>query len=145
MKSEDVGSLPIVEDGRLVGVVTDRDLAIRILAEGKGADTPVGEIASKDVVTVDPQQSLEEAARLMAEHQVRRLPVTEEDGKLVGILAQADVAQAGDGSPARSCNRSRIRGADAEQIGQRQEREAVRGAEGQGYVEGARGQDRELA
>ena len=95
MKSENVGSLPIVEDGRLVGVVTDRDLAIRVLAEDRGADTPVGEIASKDVVTVDPEQSLEEAARLMAEHQVRRLPVTEEDGKLVGIVAQADVAQAG--------------------------------------------------
>ena len=95
MKSENVGSLPIVEDGRLVGVVTDRDLAIRVLAEAKSADTPIGEIASKDVVTVDPQQSLEEAARLMAEHQVRRVPVTEEDGKLVGILAQADVAQAG--------------------------------------------------
>ena len=95
MKSDDVGSLPIVEGDRLVGVVTDRDLAIRVLAEGKSADTTVGEIASKDVVTVDPQQSLEEAARLMAEHQIRRLPVTEEDGKLVGILAQADVAQAG--------------------------------------------------
>ncbi len=95
MKSEDIGSLPIVEGGRLVGVITDRDLAIRIVAEGKGAETTVGEIASKDVVTVDPQQSLEEAARLMAEHQVRRLPVTEEDGKLVGILAQADVAQSG--------------------------------------------------
>lgn len=98
MKSEDVGSLPIVEGERLVGVVTDRDLAIRILAEGKGAETTVGEIASKDVVTIDPQQSLEEAARLMAQHQVRRLPVTEEDGKLVGILAQADVAQSGDDS-----------------------------------------------
>ena len=95
MKSEDVGSLPIVEGGRLVGVITDRDLAIRVVAEGKSADTTLGEIASKDVVTVDPQQSLEEAARLMAEHQVRRLPVTEEDGRLVGILAQADVAQAG--------------------------------------------------
>ncbi|HEX4929987.1 MAG TPA: CBS domain-containing protein [Gaiellaceae bacterium] len=96
MKSEDVGSLPIVEDGRLAGVVTDRDLAIRVLAEGKSADTPVGEIASKDIVTIDPEQSLEEAARLMAEHQVRRLPVMEEDGKLVGILAQADLAQTGD-------------------------------------------------
>ena len=95
MKSEDVGSLPIVEGDRLVGVVTDRDIAIRIVAEGKSADTPVGEIASKDVVTIDPQQGIEEAARLMAEHQVRRLPVTEEDGKLVGILAQADVAQSG--------------------------------------------------
>jgi CBS domain-containing protein len=95
MKTEDVGSLPIVEGDRLIGVVTDRDLAIRILAEGKGAETTVGEIASKDVVTIDPQQSLEEAGRLMAEHQIRRLPVTEEDGKLVGILAQADVAQSG--------------------------------------------------
>ena len=95
MKSEDVGALPIVEDDRLVGVVTDRDLAIRVLAEGKGAETAVSEIASKDIVTVDPQQSIEEAARLMAEHQVRRLPVCEEDGKLVGMLAQADIAQSG--------------------------------------------------
>ena len=95
MKSEDIGSLPIVEDDKLFGVVTDRDLAIRIVAEGRGADTPVDEIASKDIVTVDPLQSLEEAARLMAQHQVRRLPVVEEDGRLVGILAQADIAQIG--------------------------------------------------
>ena len=53
------------------------------------------ELASGDIVTIDPQQSLEEAARLMAEHQVRRLPVVEEDGRLAGMLAQADVAQAG--------------------------------------------------
>ena len=95
MKSEDVGALPIVEDGRIVGVVTDRDLSIRVVAEARDAETPVREVASKDIVTIDPQQSLEEAARLMAEHQVRRLPVVEEDGRLVGMLAQADVAQAG--------------------------------------------------
>jgi CBS domain-containing protein len=95
MKSEDVGSLPIVDRDKLIGVVTDRDLAIRIVAEGRGVDTTVGEIASKDVVTVDPEQSIDEAARLMAEHQVRRLPVVEEDGRLVGILAQADIAQTG--------------------------------------------------
>lgn len=95
MKYEDVGSLPIVEDDRLVGVVTDRDLAIRVLAEGKSGETTVGEVASRDVITIDPQQSLEEAVRLMAEHQLRRLPVVEEDGKLVGILAQADIAQLG--------------------------------------------------
>ena len=95
MKTEDVGALPIVEDGRLTGVITDRDLAIRGIAEGRSADTTVRELASKDIVTIDPQQSLEEGAQLMAEHQVRRLPVVEEDGRLVGMLAQADVAQAG--------------------------------------------------
>lgn len=95
MKTEDVGSLPILDGDRLVGVVTDRDIAIRVVAEGKGAETTVGEIASRDVVTIDPEQSLEEAVRLMAEHQVRRLPVTEEDGKLVGVLAQADIAHTG--------------------------------------------------
>src|SRR4029078_3095329 len=95
MKSEDVGALPIVEDGRLTCVVTDRDLTIGGVAEGLVAETPVSELASKNVVTIDPQQSIEEAARLMAEHQVRRLPVVEEDGRLVGMLAQADVAQAG--------------------------------------------------
>ena len=94
MKSEDVGSLPIVEDGRLTA---SSPTAISRSAASPRArrDTPVGELASKDVVTIDPQQSLEEAARLMAEHQIRRLPVVEEDGRLVGMLAQADVAQAG--------------------------------------------------
>ena len=95
MKTEDVGALPIVEDGRLKGVVTDRDIAIRAVAEGVAADTAVRDIASTDVVSIDPQQSLEEAARLMAQHQIRRLPVVEEDGVLAGMLAQADVAQAG--------------------------------------------------
>ncbi len=94
MRDDDVGLVPVVEGDRLVGVVTDRDLAIRVLAEGKDGETPVSEIASKDVVTVDPQQSLDEAARLMAQHQIRRLPVCEEDGRLVGILAQRDIALA---------------------------------------------------
>ena len=95
MKAEDVGALPIVEDGRLTCVITDRDLAIREVADGLDGASSVRELASKDVVTIDPQQSLEEAARLMAEHQIRRLPVVEEDGRLVGMLAQADVAAAG--------------------------------------------------
>ena len=95
MKSEDVGALPIVEDGRLTCVITDRDLAIRGVADGLDGASSVRELASKDVVTIDPQQSLEEAARLMAEHQIRRLPVVEADGRLIGMLAQADVAAAG--------------------------------------------------
>ena len=95
MRDQDVGSLPIVEGDRLAGILTDRDIAIRAVAEGK-LDATAGDIASRQVVTIDPQQPLAEAARLMAEHQVRRLPVCEEDGRLVGMLAQADVAMKGD-------------------------------------------------
>ena len=96
MRDEDVGSLPIVDGDRLSGMVTDRDIALRIVAEGKDASTSAGEIASRDLVTIDPDQGIDEAARLMARHQLRRLPVVEEDGRLVGIVAQADVAQLGD-------------------------------------------------
>jgi CBS domain-containing protein len=94
MRDEDVGIIPVVEGGILVGTVTDRDIAIRVVAEGKSPESvTVGEIASRDLVTIDPQQELDEALRLMARHQVRRLPVVEEDGKLVGIVAQADIAR----------------------------------------------------
>src|SRR5919107_4833536 len=93
LKDENVGVAPIVEGDQLIGVLTDRDIAIKVVAEGKDPQTTkVRDVASKDTVTIDPQQDLEEAVRLMAQHQVRRLPVVEEDGKIVGILAQADVA-----------------------------------------------------
>ena len=97
MKQADAGVVPVTESGRLAGMVTDRDIAIRVVAEGKDpTSTKVGEIASTDLVTVDPQQDLDEALRLMAQHKVRRLAVVEEDGRLVGVLAQADVAREGD-------------------------------------------------
>ena len=97
MRAEDVGSLPVVDGERLVGVVTDRDIVIRAIADGQDpAKTTVDAISSGDLVTIDPQQDLGEALRLMARHQVRRLPVVEEDGRLVGVVAQADVAQEGD-------------------------------------------------
>jgi CBS domain-containing protein len=93
MRSEDIGSLPVLENERLVGVVTDRDIVTRLVAEGKDAETTsVGGILSGDPVTLTPDQDLDEALRLMARHQVRRLPVVE-DGRLVGVLAQADVAR----------------------------------------------------
>lgn len=96
MRDEDVGLAPIVEDDKLIGMLTDRDIAIRVVAEGRDPDeVTVREVASRQVVTVDPQQDLDEALRIMAKHQVRRLPVVEEDGRLVGIVAQADVAREG--------------------------------------------------
>jgi len=94
MTEEDVGLAPVVEGERLVGTLTDRDIVIRVVAEGKDPQAvTVREVASTDLVTVDPQQDLDEALRLMAGNQVRRLPVVEEDGRLVGVVAQADVAR----------------------------------------------------
>lgn len=94
MRDEDVGLIPIVESDRLVGTVTDRDIVVRLVAEGKSPEeTRVADIASRELVTIDPDRDVEEAMRLMAKHQVRRLPVVEEDGKLVGIVAQADIAK----------------------------------------------------
>ena len=94
MKQEDVGLTPIVEGDRLVGALTDRDIVTRVVAEGRDPQSvPVREVASTDLVTIDPQQDLDEALRLMASNQVRRLPVVAEDGRLVGVLAQADVAR----------------------------------------------------
>jgi len=93
MRDGDVGSIPLVEGTKCIGTVTDRDIVLRVVAESRQLDTRVGEIASKQLVTVDPQQPVDEAMRLMAEHQVRRLPVCEDDGRLVGIVAQADIAR----------------------------------------------------
>ena len=97
MRDEDVGFAPIVEGNRLVGTLTDRDIAVAVVAEGKDPrSTSVRDVASKQLVTIDQQESLEEALRLMAAHQVRRLPVVEEDGRLIGVVAQADVAREAD-------------------------------------------------
>ncbi len=97
MKQEDVGLAPVVEGDRLVGTLTDRDIVTRVVAEGKDpSSVTVREVASTNLVTIDPQQDLDEALRLMASNQVRRLPVVEEDGRLVGVIAQADVARQAD-------------------------------------------------
>jgi CBS domain-containing protein len=93
MKGEDSGIAPIVDGDRLVGVITDRDIAVRVVAEGRDPQTTrVEEIASTNLITVDPQQNLDEALRLIRQHHVRRLPVVE-DGKFIGIVAESDVAR----------------------------------------------------
>jgi CBS domain-containing protein len=93
METEDVGSLPILDGEQLAGMVTDRDIVIRAVAKGKDPKgMPVREVASRDLVTVHADDDLSDALQLMASHQVRRLPVVDDDNTLVGIVAQADVA-----------------------------------------------------
>jgi CBS domain-containing protein len=92
MREEHIGSLPITEDEQLVGMITDRDITTRVVAEAADPKvTSVGDVYSQDLVSVEPDKDLAEALQLMARHQVRRLPVVE-NGRLVGIVAQADIA-----------------------------------------------------
>ena len=96
MEEEDVGSLPVVDEGtRLIGIVTDRDIAVRVIGRGLDSDTTVvGDVASRDIVALSPDHELDEALRLMAREQVRRVPIVVRENQLVGMLAQADIAHA---------------------------------------------------
>ena len=91
MRDCDTGAVPVVENGRPVGIVTDRDIVVRAVADGGQLNRPVREIVSGDVVCVTPDMSTREANELMSEHQVRRLPVVEGD-RLVGIVSLGDLA-----------------------------------------------------
>lgn len=100
MKEEDVGIVPVVEQvggaetrARLVGVVTDRDIAVRHVAEGRSSDAPVRDVMSGGVKTCAPDDSIEKVLQLMGEEQVRRVPVVDERGSLVGVISQADLAR----------------------------------------------------
>jgi CBS domain-containing protein len=96
MAREDVGPIPVVDGERLVGILTDRDIVIRVVAEGRDPQsTSVGEVASRDLTTVSPDEDLDRALQLLAERQVRRLAVVEGE-MLVGVIAQADIATQGD-------------------------------------------------
>ena len=96
MRDNDCGSIPVVENTssrRLTGTVTDRDLAIRGLAKGKGPDILIREVMTPDPITCVPEDEVEDLRQVMIEQQVRRVPVVDTDGRLVGIVAQADVAR----------------------------------------------------
>jgi CBS domain-containing protein len=95
MQREDVGLVPIVADDgkKLIGVLTDRDITLKVVAEGRDPrSTAVTEVMATDLVTCLPQESVETIMELMATRQVRRIPIVDRDGSLVGIVAQADVA-----------------------------------------------------
>lgn len=96
MRDNDCGSLPVVESEssrRLLGTVTDRDLAIRGLAEGKGPATPIGDLMTNGPTTAAPEDEVEVVRDVMIAQQVRRVPVADEHGLVVGIVTQADIAR----------------------------------------------------
>jgi len=91
MRDEDTGAIPVVENGRPVGMVTDRDIVVRLVADDGQVSRPVRDIVTTGVVCATPEMSTREANELMSEHQVRRLPVVEND-LLVGIVSLGDLA-----------------------------------------------------
>ena len=93
MDSQDIGAIPILDGDRLVGMITDRDIVVRAVAKAKDpSGMSSGEISSGELVTVRPDQDLSDALHLMAQHQVRRLPVVDDENRLVGVVSQADIA-----------------------------------------------------
>ncbi|HUF35928.1 MAG TPA: CBS domain-containing protein [Gemmatimonadales bacterium] len=96
MREFDCGAIPVVESmerRKLLGIVTDRDLAVRGIAEGKGPETPVGELLTESPAAADPDDEIETVREVMIREKVRRVPVTGRDGILTGIVAQADLAR----------------------------------------------------
>jgi len=94
MKADNIGSLPVCLDSHVVGTITDRDITIRVTAEGRDArSTLVRDVMTPDVITVRPQQDVAEAEQMMHDYQVRRLPVVEQDGRLVGYVTTATIAK----------------------------------------------------
>jgi CBS domain-containing protein len=92
MRDGDMGAMPVVENGKLVGIVTDRDIVVRAIAEGRDATVPIGEVMTTEVFSARENDFVFEAIRLMGDRQVRRVPIINDAGELVGIIAMADVA-----------------------------------------------------
>ncbi|GAA3907918.1 CBS domain-containing protein [Sphingomonas limnosediminicola] len=93
MLSADAGSIPVTEGERLIGMITDRDIAVRGVAKGHGPDTPVRDLMTDDLVVVRSDDNVEDVATKMSEAQVRRLPVIDEDNRLCGIVSLGDLSR----------------------------------------------------
>ena len=93
MKDNHIGPIPVLDqECKLIGMVTDRDLAIKVVAEGRPVDTKVGDVMSRDLFTCGPNDNVKDAIKMMESHQVRRVPIVDDQGHLLGIVAQADLA-----------------------------------------------------
>ena len=92
MADLDVGSLPVCDGKKLIGMITDRDITVRAVAEGKSSDTPVSEVMTDEVIWCSESDSVDEVLQKMSDAQVRRIPVVDEDRQLVGIVALGDIA-----------------------------------------------------
>jgi len=92
MAQLDIGALPVEDNDRLVGMITDRDITVRAVAEGRGTDTPIREIMTQDIKYCFDDQSIDEISQNMADIRVRRLPVVDRNKRLVGILSLGDIA-----------------------------------------------------
>jgi CBS domain-containing protein len=102
MRNIDAGFIPVGENDRLVGMITDRDIAVRGIADGKGPDTTIRDVMSKEVLYCYDDDDVDDVSDQMAELQVRRMPVLNREKRLVGIISLGDIAQAADGDLARS-------------------------------------------
>ncbi len=92
MRKNNFGMMPVGENDRMIGAISDRDIAIRAVADGKGPDTTVREVMSDGIVWAYEEDSVADAVKLMSEHQIRRLPIVNTDKRLVGIVALGDFA-----------------------------------------------------
>jgi len=96
MLSADAGSIPVTENDRLIGMITDRDIAVRGVAKGYGPETPVRELMTNDLVILSIDDNVEDAAAKMSSSQVRRLPVVDQDERLCGIVSLGDLSRESD-------------------------------------------------
>ena len=127
MKEEDTGAIPVLDEDKLAGIVTDRDIVIRCIAEGKDPNELTAEdILSRELETIEPDADVQEAARIMARRQVRRLPVVE-DGELVGVISLGDIAVKEDEDVAGDTLQDVSRGAKAGSSGKKPASRAATG------------------
>ena len=100
MLQADAGAIPVTDGDRLIGMITDRDIAVRGIAKGHGPDTPVRELMTNDIIAAREDDDIDDVAARMSEAQVRRLPVIDEQERLCGIVSLADLTQNGDSDEA---------------------------------------------